>query len=235
MAGNRAVTVTWKTYDNNDIQAESLADLVTGQLCDALAKRGRASLAVPGGATPRAFLSRLSLAKITWQNVDVMLSDERFVPESAPRSNTRLLRQTLLKGPASAAHLVPLYAPAKHPEDVLDSLEAGIRAVLPLDVCVLGMGADMHTASLFATADNLALALAFDGVRALLPMRVPGVPEARLTLTAPVLRSSRHLHILIHGADKLAALKRAQQDGPLAEAPVRAILSAPNGVTIHYS
>ncbi|MCP5088681.1 MAG: 6-phosphogluconolactonase [Rhodobacteraceae bacterium] len=225
----------WAEYKDTAAQAMALAAIVTGQLANALATHGKATLAVPGGTTPGAFLKALSRAEIDWANVNVLLTDERFVPESSERSNTRLLRETLLQGPAAAATLVPLYENAPRPEDVLDNLSRGIRQVLPLDICVLGMGADMHTASLFPGADRLTEALDPECSDVLLPMRANGAPEPRLTLTAPVLTTAKHLHLLITGPEKLAALKLAERPGLVYEAPVRAILTAPASVTVHYT
>lgn len=219
-------------YADRDILAKALADRVADELRAALSEKGQATLAVPGGTTPGPFLTALSAQPLDWAQVRVMLTDERFVPETSDRSNTRLLRETLLQNAAGAAQLVPFYSPAGQPEDVLDDLTAAIRAALPLDVCVLGMGADMHTASLFPGADRLEDALAPDAPL-LLPMRAPGAPEPRLTLTAPVLQAAGHRLILITGAAKLDALHIAVQDGPIAEAPVRAVLSRP--VTVHYA
>lgn len=225
----------WAAYKTAEGLADALAALVAGQLAAALAQKGHATLAVPGGTTPGPFLRALSGAAIDWANVFVLLTDERFVPESSARSNTGLLRGTLLRGPASAATLVPLFADASQPEDVLAELSTGISAALPLDVCVLGMGADMHTASLFPGADRLSEALDPGCRDVLLPMRAPGAPEPRLTLTAPVLRAAQHLHLLITGPDKLAALKLAEQPGPASDAPVRVILNAPAEITVHYA
>lgn len=213
---------------------QDLAATVARELAAAVDAKGSATLAVPGGTTPGPFLTALSKADLDWSKVRVMLTDERFVPESSDRSNTRLLRGTLLQNSAAAATLVPFYREADTPEDVLDELGSAITTALPLDVCVLGMGADMHTASLFPGADRLHEALA-DNAPVLLPMRAPGAPEPRLTLTAPVLRAAGSIHILIAGADKKAALETAQTIGPAAEAPIRVILSAPTRVTIHYA
>jgi len=219
--------------DRSDLM-ESLAGMVAELLAAALESNGRATLAVPGGTTPAPFLKLLSKADLDWPNVSVMLTDERFVPESSDRSNTRLLRETLLQNHAAAARFLPMYAPADQPEDVLDTLEDVIRAALPIDVCVLGMGADMHTASLFPGADKLAEGLA-EGDTILLPMRAPNAPEPRITLTAPVLRGARNIFLLITGADKRAALDVALTDGPVDLAPVRAILHAETSVKIAYA
>ena len=222
-------------YKNTRIQAETLAAIVAGQLTLALEANGHATLAVPGGGTPAAFLQVLSQANIEWKNISVMLTDERFVPENSERSNTRSLRTTLLQGPAAAATLVPLYREAARPEDVLSDLSDGIRAVLPLDVCVLGMGTDMHVASLFPEADRLVEALLPDCQQVLLPMRAPGAPEPRLTLTAVVLQAAKHKHLLFTGPNKLAAFKTAEDAGPTSEAPVHIFLEPSQNVTAHYS
>ncbi len=220
-------------YPDRAVLAIDLAEIVAEQLQDAIYLNGKATLAVPGGTTPARFLRELSGADIGWEKVSVMLTDERFVPEDSERSNTRLLRQTLLQGNAAAARLIPFYRAADKPEDVLDQISDGLKPALPLDVCVLGMGADMHTASIFPEADLLAEALA-DDAPILLPMRAPNAAEPRLTLTAPVLRGAKHMHLLIAGADKLDALQTALLDGPESQAPVRIILSRSN-TEIHYA
>jgi 6-phosphogluconolactonase len=110
--------------------------------------------------------------------VQVLLNDERWVPEDSPRSNTRLLRERLLVGRA-AANLVALHLDAPEPEDRW----TGIAPHLPISVLLLGMGADMHTASLFPGADRLEEALA-PGAPAVMALRAPGAPEPRITLTA---------------------------------------------------
>lgn len=164
-------------YPDRDTLMENIAEDVASQLAEALDARGTATLAVPGGTTPAPFLQRLSKAKLEWSKVRVMLTDERFVPETSERSNTRLLRETLLQNNAVNAQLVPFYQQADAPEDVLDNLTDAISAALPLDVCVLGMGADMHTASLFPEADRLEEGLDLEGSAILLPMRAPGAPS----------------------------------------------------------
>ena len=150
-------------YDSREALMTAIAGTVAGQLAKALDAQPTATLAVPGGTTPAPFLSALSTAPLDWSRVRVMLTDERFVPESSDRSNTRLLRGTLLQNEAAAATLIPFYKPGDTPEDVLSDLTAAIALALPLDVCVLGMGADMHTASIFPEADLLAEALVADG------------------------------------------------------------------------
>ena len=218
------------TYPDREIQMLSLADVIAGQLADFLRREGRASLCVPGGTTPGPIFDTLSGVDIDWPNVAVFLNDERWVGEESPRSNTRLLRERLLRGKAAGAQLVPLYAQAATPEEKLEELAEGLRPHLPVSVLLLGMGADMHTASLFPGADRLAEGLAADAP-VLLPMRAEAAGEPRITLTAPVLRGAMNIHILITGQEKRDALERALTLPP-EQAPVRAVL---DNATVHWA
>lgn len=234
MARDRGVSVARQTYPDRDTLMRGLAELVADQLRAALATKHRATLAVPGGTTPGPFLQALSGADLNWSEVTVMLTDERVVPELSPRSNTRLIRETLMRDRAAAARLLHFHAFGSGLEIILDAIRGRVAAALPLDVLVLGMGADMHTASLFPGAPELAAALAEDAPD-IVAVHPPDQPEARLTLSAPVLRAAGVIHVLIAGADKLAALETALEPGPVAEAPVRAALTAPCPVTVHYA
>jgi 6-phosphogluconolactonase len=216
-------------YADAELMMMDLANVLAGQLRQALSLGERASLAVPGGTTPGPIFDSLCAVDIDWDRVDVLLTDERWVPETSDRSNTRLLRQRLLTNRAAAARLVPLYADTATPEESLDSLQAGIAATLPLSVVLLGMGLDMHTASIFPGADRLDDALT--GAALLVPMRAPGAPEPRITLSAAVLNGAMSRHIVITGAAKREAFERAKGLPP-AEAPVAAVLK---GATIHWA
>lgn len=219
-----------ETYPDREFLMLGLANVIAGQLADFLRREGRASLCVPGGTTPGPIFDTLSGVDIDWSQVAVFLNDERWVAEDSPRSNTRLLRERLLRGKAAGAALVPLYAPAETPEDRLAELEEGLRPHLPISVLLLGMGADMHTASLFPGADRLAEALAPDAP-VLMALRAEAAGEPRITLTAPVLKGAMNIHILITGAEKRAALERALTLPP-EEAPVRAVL---DNATVHWA
>ncbi|MEN8838103.1 MAG: 6-phosphogluconolactonase [Celeribacter marinus] len=217
-------------YPDREALLLDLANTIAGELRAALESNDRASLCVPGGTTPGPVFDTLSGVTLDWDRVDVLLNDERWVPESSDRSNTTLLKQRLLVDKASAATLVPLYADTPTPEEGLDGLMAAIEATLPLDVLVLGMGADMHTASLFPGADQLELALS-DAAPTLLAMRAPNAPEPRITLSAQALKSAMATHILITGDEKRTALERAATLSPM-DAPVSVFLAQ---ATVHWA
>jgi 6-phosphogluconolactonase len=216
-------------YPDSEMMMIALADRLAGDLRQALAGNDRASFAVPGGTTPGPVFDNLCSIDLDWDRVDVMLTDERWVPEVSDRSNTALLRRRLLVDKAAAARLIPLYADAPVPEDKLADLTTALEDALPLYVVLLGMGADMHTASLFPGADQLEAGLTGDAP--LVAMRAPGAPEPRITLSAKVLNDAMCRHIVIIGAEKRAALEKAQ-DLDAAEAPVAAVLK---GSIVHWA
>jgi 6-phosphogluconolactonase len=217
------------TYPDAEMMMMDLADTLASELETSLLGNDFASLAVPGGTTPGPIFDSLCAVDLDWSRVRVMLTDERWVPETSERSNTRLLRERLLVNHAAAATYVPLYADAETPEEKLPELSEALSPLMPISVMLLGMGADMHTASIFPGADQLDLAL--HGNENLVAMRAPGAPEPRITLSAKVLKSAISRHIVIVGAEKREALEKARHLSPEL-APVAAIL---NGSIIHWA
>lgn len=217
-------------YADAEMMAINLANVLAGELRTALQSVDRVLFVVPGGTTPGPVFDALCDTHLDWDRVDVLLSDERWRPEVHIRSNTRQVRERLLTGAAAAARYLPLYAKADAPETVLAELEAGISPALPIDICLLGMGTDLHVASLIAGADQLDEAL---DRRApiLVPMRVPGAPEPRVTLSARVLNGAMSKHLVITGQAKRDAVERAWHMKP-DEAPVAAVL---DGMTVHWA
>lgn len=225
--------MAWKSWSSAAAQARGLADAVADALRDALIERGRALLVVSGGRSPVAFLEALSSAVLDWSNVAVSLADERWVPESHPDSNAGLLRRHLFKGAAAKAQFIGLYQPAASLEEAADKADRYLHELtLPIDVLVLGMGDDGHTASLFPGSANLVEALDPAGTRRCLPMWAPSVPHQRLTLTRAVLQGARVQILAIQGESKLATLSQALADNDDQRMPVNAFLRSP--LSIHW-
>ena len=220
----------WADYDSRDALMAGLAARVAQELRDEIAAKGRASLSVPGGTTPGPVFDILAKTDLDWSKVAVFLNDERWVDVENPRSNTALIKARLLTGRAAAATLIPLYAPSLTPEMALADLSAGLLPHLPITVLLLGMGADMHTASLFPDADVLEQAMAVDAP-VLMALRAKNAGEPRITITARHLTTAAHIHILITGAEKRAAILRAEHL-PVLQAPVAAVLPR---ATIHWA
>lgn len=218
-------------YPDRDLMMMDLADVIASDLRLALAQGERASLAVPGGTTPGPIFDVLAALDLEWERVDVLLTDERWVPETSERSNTRLIKSRLLTDRAASARFVPLYGATQLPEDSVATLCHGVRACLPLSVVLLGMGEDMHTASLFPGADQLELGLSANAPE-IVAMRAPTAPEPRVTLSAPVLDGAMSKHLLITGEGKRKALEKAVALGDPLLAPVAAVLK---NMTVHWA
>lgn len=220
-----------RSYSSRAALADEVADLLAGRLRLLIDQKDSARIAVPGGTTPGPMLTRLGQRDVPWEDVRVTLTDERWVPVTSERSNQRLLSETLFTGHAAEAIFAPLYNGAPEPALGIDAVAEGLeQTVLPLDIAVLGMGGDMHTASLFPGALGLEAALAPDAPAALV-ITAPGADEPRITLSARVLNAAER-HILITGPDKRAALDRAvERDDPMT-APVCVVL---DNATIHYA
>lgn len=217
-------------YIDADMLMLSMAQVLARELRAALARRERALFAVPGGTTPGPVFDLLSAAELDWERVDVLPGDERWVPEDHPRSNAGQLRARLLRGKAAPARLVPLWQPGLSIAEGAAAASVALEGALPIDLALVGMGADMHTASLFPGAEGLAAALAPDAP-AVVPITAPGAPEPRLSLSAQALREAFSLHVLITGAEKREALERARKSDP-SEAPIAAILGR---ATVHWA
>ena len=214
-----------RDFGGSEELAHALAEAVADDLRKGLAERGRASVAVSGGSTPKRFFTALSEHDLDWPNVAVTLVDERWVPPSDDRSNAALVRNHLMRDKAETARFVPLFTGDETPEAGLEKAEAGIRAMpLPLDAAILGMGTDGHTASFFPGGDRLQLALSEDNPALLTAMHAPGAGEPRITFTRQVLLQSKALYLHIEGAEKDTVLQQALDAGPVEEMPVRAIL-----------
>jgi 6-phosphogluconolactonase len=212
-------------FTDGAVLAPAFAEWAAALLQKGVDERGEAVLIVSGGTTPKRFFAALALREIDWARIAITLADERCVPDDNPRSNARLLRETLLRDRASAAPFVPLADSRLSPEQELAAANARIADLpLPADLVVLGMGDDGHTASWFPGADNLAEAIDPGARPLVLPMRAPGAPEPRLTLTARVILRAHALALHIEGADKQATLARALEGGPIEDMPIRAAL-----------
>jgi 6-phosphogluconolactonase len=204
--------------------AESLALNVAKQLSEAIDAQGTATLVVSGGRSPVAFFQHLAKQPLDWSNVVVSLADERWVPVEHADSNAGLLKKYLLQGAAAKAQFLSLYSASANLEQAADHADRLLSELPVIDVLVLGMGDDGHTASLFPGSPNLAEALQADGSRRCYPMLAPTVPRQRLTMSRALLASAKHKILSISGQSKLTTLDTALAGDDVAALPIRAFL-----------
>jgi 6-phosphogluconolactonase len=226
----RNTLIDFLEYNRREDLVSKVAEILATDLISSVKGGGNAIFSVPGGSTPGPIFDKLCEFDLDWKRINIILNDERWVPETSERSNTKLLRERLLIKKASLATYISMYSDVLTPEVGIPKLQERIERNLPISVLLFGMGVDMHTASLFPGGDNLEKALS-SNAPTLLPMRAEGALEARITLTAQVLNRSRIKHLVIFGKEKRTALEKAI-DLPNRLAPISAILP---GASVHWA
>jgi len=203
-------------YESADEVARAAAEefivLVAGVLADGAVAR----VALAGGSTPKAMYRLLALPvnreRVEWRRVEIFFGDERCVPPDHADSNYRMAREALLDHVPLGADRVHRVAGERPPAEAAAQYQqmlARLGDPPRLDLVLLGMGPDGHTASLFPGTPVL------EETRALAaPVYVDKLESWRVTLTAPVLSAAKHVVITTVGAEKADALATALLDPP---------------------
>ena len=190
-----------------------VADVAVAAAAQLIALRPR-SIALAGGRTPRALYERLGADDLPWAELDLWFGDERCVPVDHPDSNEGMARAALLDRVPARVH--SMAATACDPAAYESALGDAFGGDLPrLDVALLGLGADGHTASLFPGDPAL-------DERERLVARVERPDHPRLTLTLPVLSAAAEALFLVTGDEKREALRRLLDGDDIPAARVRA-------------
>jgi 6-phosphogluconolactonase len=201
-----------------DDPAQAAAEL----LADA-ARNGR-RIALSGGTTPRHAYGLAAGLEPDWSRAEVWFADDRCVPPDDERSNYRLVRETLLDRLERAPKAVHRILGNYDPDQAAAAYDAELRAAGPLDLVLLGIGPDGHTASLFPNAPTLE-------ERERLAVAAEGLGLHRVTLTRPALEAAGALAFLVTGDDKAEAVRRAFAAPPSADTPA-SLVRAASGPTI---
>ncbi len=190
------------------------AELIAAEAAEAIAQRGRFSIALSGGNTPKPVYQRLAGVKsIDWARMHVFFGDERCVPPDDPRSNYAMAKTALIDHVPIPAENVHRMHGEDHPDAAAEAYERKMRTALGadgrLDLVLLGLGDNGHTASLFP-----GLAVVTETKRWVMAAYVEVVGMWRLTMTPPPINAARRVAFLVAGADKADILHRVLQ-GPL--------------------
>lgn len=204
--------------------APALAAAVAEDLHRGIAARGKAVLAVSGGSTPVPFFTALRRLDVEWSRVTVTLVDERWVDAGHADSNAGLVQRHLLQEAAAAARFQPLKNVADTAAEGCESANLQLSSLCPVDIAVLGMGADGHTASWFPEAPGLAAALDVDNRACCVALQPPQGGHERLSLSLAAVLSAGRLYLHFTGPEKWSTLERALLPGPVTDLPVRTLL-----------
>lgn len=202
---------------------EQFAQRVASLLAAAIEKKGKASLVVSGGRTPLPFFQQLSQADIDWSKVAITLADERWVEQSSDASNTALVLNNLIQNKASNATFVELKTSEESAFGAEPSVAANLEKLsFPIDVLILGMGEDGHTASLFPCSEQIEEGLSSEAV--CLAVQPTTAPHERMSLTLKALLNSEQIFVHLVGEGKKVVLDKALAGDNVKEMPIRAIL-----------
>lgn len=198
-----------------DIQtlSQEAAQSVVRLASEAIVTRGRFSIALSGGSTPKILYGLLGSepyrSQINWSSVDIFWSDERCVPPDSDDSNYHLAQEVLLSRipiPESQVHRMPADQADRNAaaQAYTDEMQRTFSTdgIPHFDLLQLGMGPEGHTASLFPHQASL-----HEQQRLVMYVNVPKPPPPRLTFTPPLLNAARHVLFLVTGTDKADAVQ----------------------------
>jgi 6-phosphogluconolactonase len=210
---------------------QAAAEEVVRTAADAVAQRGRFTIALSGGSTPKNLYTLIAAnanTSLPWERIFFFWGDERHVPPEDAESNYRMAKETLLSKvavPAGNIFRIPAeYADAAAAAAAYERTLQKFFALAPsefprLDLILLGMGPDGHTASLFPETAALG-----EKSRLVVSNWVEKLKASRITVTLPVLNSARCVAFLVSGSDKAAALREVLEgNGPAEKYPSKLV------------
>ena len=229
--------IEWWDYEDATEMANALAGDIQFIIESAIEARGAAVIALSGGKTPIPVYEKLSAAKLDWKRVTIVPADERIVPLGDPLSNVTMIGKIFLPKGARVMPIVPQatsdYKAAGRSADALMQ-----ELHWPLDLVLLGMGADGHTASIFPGPDYDEALNGPKERRALGLMPDPLPPEApvaRVTLSRAGIVSARSIMIAISGPAKKKVLEDAIKEGSSPYPVGRVLAEVELPIDIHWS
>ena len=211
-----------QSYPTPEALADAVARHIVTCAAEAIAARGRFVIALSGGSTPEAAYRRLATGdwrdRLDWQRTQVLWGDERCVPPDDPQSNYRMAKETLLDRVPIPGNQIHRIKGEDDPEQAAAGYERALRSLLrchpersegSLDLVLLGLGEDGHTASLFPGQ-----AAVHEAERWVMAVPAPSGDLWRVTLTPAVLNLARNVTFVVSGAGKSFRLAQVLE-GPV--------------------
>lgn len=219
-----------KFYPDRERLVMALANDCASALQRGIREHDQATFLVSGGSSPKPVYEALSKRPLPWKDINVALVDERWVDRGESGSNHTFIEKTLLANYAAEAPFLGMKTPhATAAEGQGDCERAYAELPRPFDVCLLGMGSDGHTASLFPHAEGLEQALDQESdqlCRAIVAKQseVTGSHTERMTLSLAAILQARDIKLLITGEEKLKVYREALLGSDELEMPIRSVL-----------
>jgi 6-phosphogluconolactonase len=233
MQNNRLkANYVWHDFSQRDQLINELATVMHDHIKLMIKENGRAIVGLSGGSTPKPLFVELAKRDIDWSKVIITLVDERWVDVGHPLSNAALVDDYLLSAIPSSATFIPLYQKAKDAESslaaVLDeyckSTESSLDNPAPIDLVILGMGGDGHTASFFPDANNIAEMIDPESGRYLYSCTSPSTQVHRITWSLSHLLRAVKILLHIEGESKKNVFQSAILDTDAQQLPIRSVI-----------
>ncbi|WNC70470.1 6-phosphogluconolactonase [Thalassotalea psychrophila] len=212
------------TFKSRSQLDRKFAQRIAKQLTTAISDKGYASIAFSGGSTPKGLFNELSNKNIDWSNVTITLVDDRWVDTASKDSNDRLLRENLLQNYAAKATFFSLKQAENLSEQYLANITEQASRFTPLDVVILGMGEDGHTASIFPCSAQVHQGLDELADPALIKVVPTTAPYERVTFNYAAIIQASHLYLHVVGQSKQDVISQALADDDATAMPIRAFL-----------
>ncbi|MFC4699661.1 6-phosphogluconolactonase [Glaciecola siphonariae] len=211
-------------YANSERLVDAFSQQIAEILTQAITDKGSASIAVSGGSTPKPLFQALSKIDLPWSQVNITLADERWVDALDDASNEKLVRENLLVNHARAARFMSMTTDDANAEDAVDEISARLEALgLPLDILILGMGEDGHTASLFPCSAQIEEGINLARTQPVLATQPTTAPHQRMSLSLAEIVKSKHVFLHITGDKKRQVLTQAISEHTPLEKPIKAV------------
>ncbi len=197
-----------RKFATREVLADAAAAGILQALRSGVLQRGAGLAALSGGGTPELTYRKLAAQPYHWAKVTFLVVDERFVPLSDPNSNEAMLRRALAPALAAGATLLPMFANGVSLDEAAARADT-LYAEKAIDIAVMGMGNDGHTASWFPQSPQLGSALDLNSRHSVIAVTAPGASgsQERLTLTRSAIARADAIALLITGGAKLALLE----------------------------
>ena len=212
-------------FDSNVEMTDFLAKDIIEKLAAAINETQQATLLVSGGRSPIALFKILSESELDWSRVIISLVDDRWVDVAHQDSNEALIKEHLLVGNASKATFIGLVGDEDSAFDGIDKVVARIGDIKRIDVMILGMGEDGHTASIFPCSAQVDSAMSPDNHARLFASQPTTAPHQRISFTLNEILAAKQVYLPLTGEKKLKVFEQAQQIKDQSAMPISAVIN----------
>ena len=222
------MTIVTNEYATASLLTEAFATEILTLLKSAIAVKGQASLALSGGSTPKPLFNMLAKHEFDWENVSITLVDDRWVDANHEASNEKLVSENLLVGHAAKAKFVSLKSHHESPFDAQQEISARLDEIGDIDVLILGMGEDGHTASLFPCSAQLKEGLDLNRSLSAIATEPTTAPFQRISMSLATILRAKNILLHLTGDKKRAVLEDAINNFTELEKPIKAVSDRAN-------